>query len=217
MCGRFRNSTITSSVKGRLFVFEGMDAVGKTSLSQALTQYLNENGESADWFAFPGRRANSLGALVYDIHHNRAAYRLTTIAPLANQILHIAAHVDAIENFILPSLNAGRTVVLDRFWWSTLIYGPKDLPSRSVLAKIVKAEKDVWLGVVPATVFLIKRSKPLEMDLWNTDWEEMQRDYISLASSQSEGLKVSVIENQQTMSDSLDKIISWIKELPKSS
>ena len=205
------------SYRGRLFVFEGMDSVGKTTLSQALAKSLNDQGEPADWFAFPGRKDNSLGALVlWHPHHNPVAYKLAAITPLANQVLHIAAHLDAIENVILPSLNGGRTVVLDRFWWSTIIYGPRDARSSSALLKFIEAEKDIWSGITPTALFLIKRERPLDIKLWNSRWDEMQQDYISLASNNSSNFPVCLFENRQTISESLSHIVSRIDGLSQS-
>src|SRR5688572_21439337 len=108
---------------GKLFVFEGPDGSGKTTLSMAFAKYLRNKGTDCEHFAFPGREAGTLGKLVHELHHNSALVGVDSLTPSSLQLLHIAAHVDAIESRIVPLLKNGRSIVLDRFWWSTWVYG----------------------------------------------------------------------------------------------
>ena len=72
-------------------------------------------------------------------------------------MLHIAAHLDAIEEQILPALRDGTWVVLDRFWWSTWVYGAAfGVPERSLEA-MVALEKLHWGQVEPYVLFLVER------------------------------------------------------------
>src|SRR5687767_12007738 len=108
---------------GRLFVLEGPDGAGKTILAKALVEQLNSRGTLYEYAAFPGIQEGTLGNMVYDLHHEPERYGITSIHPLSLQTLHIAAHIDAIEQRILPALRSGQSMVLDRFWWSTWVYG----------------------------------------------------------------------------------------------
>src|SRR3990172_5906938 len=108
---------------GNLYVFEGADGVGKSELSRRFFEHLTRSGIECEYLAFPGKDAGTLGKLIYDIHHESGRFGIHAISATSLQILHIAAHVDAIENRIIPALKAGRSVVLDRFWWSTEVYG----------------------------------------------------------------------------------------------
>src|SRR5207249_4525469 len=108
---------------GKLIVFEGPDGSGKTTLSRLFADRARELGVPCDWFAFPGREGGTLGKHVYEIHHNLQTVGVKAINPASLQLLHIAAHIDALEGRILPALKQGRHIVLDRFWWSTLVYG----------------------------------------------------------------------------------------------
>jgi thymidylate kinase len=38
------------------------------------------------------------------------------IISASNQLLHIASHIDTIEQVIIPHIKANKNVVLDRFW-----------------------------------------------------------------------------------------------------
>ncbi|MBN1550148.1 hypothetical protein JW979_01715, partial [bacterium] len=55
--------------RGKLFVFEGADGIGKSSLIEIFSATLRQQGESVEIFAFPGNQAGTLGKEVYDLHH----------------------------------------------------------------------------------------------------------------------------------------------------
>src|SRR5260370_13786931 len=108
---------------GQLVVFEGPDGVGKSELALRFKTWLLEHGFAAELLSFPGKEEGTLGKLVYDLHLHPERFHLTALTPASLQAMHIAAHLDAIERRIVPSLKLGRIVVLDRFWWSTFVYG----------------------------------------------------------------------------------------------
>ena len=101
---------------GKLIVFEGPDRVGKSTLADALTKKLVELGIPCEHLALPGRIEGTVGRLVDGIHHAPKTFGLHQITPTSLQALHVAAQLDAIERIILPALNMGTWVVLDRFW-----------------------------------------------------------------------------------------------------
>ena len=93
--------------RGRLVVFEGPDGVGKTTLAEALVGELTCRGTRCEYFSFPGKDPGTLGRLVYEVHHDPKKFGIRDINPTSKQVLHIAAHVDAIERRILPALEEG--------------------------------------------------------------------------------------------------------------
>ena len=107
----------------------------------------------------------TIGRLVYDIHHDPVQYGVEKITAASLQALHIAAHLDAIERLILPDLSEGRWVILDRFWWSTWVYGRVARVERTTLDALIQAERLHWKGVQPDAFFLIDRYKnPFDND-----------------------------------------------------
>ena len=142
---------------GKLIVFEGVDGVGKTTLSQNLAARLNDAGVSCEYLSFPGREHGSLGRLVYELHHNPSDLGVTDINLESLQIMHIAAHIDAIENRIIPAINAGRWIVLDRYWWSTWVYGGVLGISKRSLKAMIKLEQPHWKRIEPSVLFLVER------------------------------------------------------------
>jgi dTMP kinase len=83
---------------GKNIVFEGVDAVGKTTLCNHLCNFLSTTNVPFKQFHFPGKENGTLGGLVNDIHHSHSAkFGIDDINPCSLQLLHVAAHVDTIE------------------------------------------------------------------------------------------------------------------------
>ena len=58
------------SQNGQLIVFEGVDGAGKSSISSVFVDAMQQRGKKVAAFSFPGKEPNSLGTLVYRLHHN---------------------------------------------------------------------------------------------------------------------------------------------------
>lgn len=190
-------------------MFEGPDGVGKSELSRRCVQHLQDQGHCCELLAFPGQEDGTLGKLVYDIHHGPARHGVSGMSPTSLQILHIAAHVDAIDRRILPALQAGNIVVLDRFWWSTWVYGTVAGAQPPVLQAMLQLELAAWGQVRPDIVLLIRRKKPLRPEP-PKQWQAWLAEYGNLATSESSKYPVTEVANESTIQAALDKIIGVV-------
>ena len=138
---------------GKLFVFEGPDKVGKSTLAQWFATHLQNSGIRCTLLSFPGNEVGTLGRHVYELHHDPGRFGIDTLSEASLQLLHVAAHIDSIENRIKPLVCGGSTVVLDRFWWSTFVYGLVGGVPRSVLDSMIAIERSVWHPVRPDRLF----------------------------------------------------------------
>lgn len=199
---------------GRLIVLEGADGVGKSTLSRELVRELTVQGERAELLSFPGRQPGTLGHLVYEIHHDPSSLGLKTVTHAANQALHIAAHLDVIERQIVPMLRAGTTVILDRFWWSTLIYGVVGGVDRKVLEALVAVERLLWGDFRPTVVVVLRRDAPINRDEPLPRWLSLRDEYDRLAREERKVCRVEVIENVGTLGETLTQIRRVLDEDP---
>jgi hypothetical protein len=168
---------------GHLIIIEGPENTGKTTLAQSLSAALLQRGILADYMSFPGRNTASVGAVVYDLEHKPDRFGLTALPPATRQVLHLAAHLDAIESRIKPALAAGRWVVLDRYWWSMWAHGHAQGVSSSLLNQLVKIECDAWLPTKPAIIFCTLRPVPFD-DPPTPQWENVRAAYGKLVEAQ---------------------------------
>ena len=193
--------------QGRLIVFEGPDRVGKSTLSEALADRLKSMGLACDHLSFPGKEEGTVGHLVYDVHHEPASYGLDSIADISLQALHIAAHLDEIERRILPALQQGRWVVLDRFWWSTWVYGRAASVESSTLDALIQAERLHWRDVKPDALFLIDRSND-EVD--RDARAPLREGYQALSDRERGQHPIHRIQNDGTVEDSLAQMLALL-------
>lgn len=155
---------IRNKASGRLIIFEGIDHVGKSTLiSHIKTAYLNANKAVID-LQFPGKEEGTLGKLIYDIHHRKI--NIKNITPLSLQTLHVAAHIDLLEQRILPLLKSGYDILLDRYWWSTIAYGIANDIERRQIEKILSIEKEMTDEIQNKVIFYITR------ELRESDYEQ---------------------------------------------
>src|ERR1044071_5381547 len=144
-----------------LFALEGPDEVGKTSLASALVERLRYGGFAAEYVALPGHVVGTLGHHVYELHHNPADFGVHELDPVSTQLLHVASHIDQLNRAVVPALERGEAVVLDRYWWSAPVYAAAFRVPPHVVDALAALERAVWRDVVADIVFLVRRALPL--------------------------------------------------------
>lgn len=188
----------------RLFVFEGPDGVGKSTVIEEVEKRLHRLGERCIRLAFPGKEPGTLGQHIYDMHHQPERFGVGSLSPLSLQLLHVAAHVDTIEWRILPLLQQGWIVLLDRYWWSTWVYGMADGLSIAQLELMIAMEKLVWGGITPTALFLLSRSS-------STVDSAIAKAYRELMEQESGKYPVAALTNDAGIDAITDEISSFIQ------
>ena len=192
---------------GRLIVFEGSDGVGKSTLSEAFVCAIRFMGIPCEYLSFPGKENGTIGRLVYKIHHDATEYGIREITDASLQALHIAAHLDEIERHILPAISKGHWVVLDRFWWSTWVYGREMAVNEATLDTLIQAEKHHWSDIRPDALFLVNSTRD-EVD--DESRVQLRKGYQNLFDLEKNKYPIHQIQNDSSLQDSLIQLIATI-------
>ena len=101
---------------GRLITIEGIDGAGKTTLAMGLVEILRERGLHVELLREPGGVALSerLREVVKDPE--------LTVGARAEALIYAAARAQLVDERLVPLLEAGTWVLLDRFVDSSLAY-----------------------------------------------------------------------------------------------
>lgn len=194
-----------------LIVFEGVDAAGKSSVCEKFVAVMNRQGIPAKLLSFPGKVRGTIGELVYRLHHDPTSVSVDRISAASLQALHVAAHLDAIEETILPALELGHTVVLDRYWWSTWVYGTIGHVRMDVLDALIEAERLAWDTWQPSILFHVTRSTPLREEPANA-WAVIQGKYAELRELERGKYPIVVLENEGTLDDLVQNALAHADE-----
>ena len=195
---------------GRLFVFEGPDGVGKTTLAGMLSQHFTNRSARNKVLSFPGQECGTVSELIYRLYHDAGSLGVKSVVPVTMQVMVTAAHIEVIESRIKPLLRAGVHVILDRFWWSTWVYAtllnvpdkPRDL--------MIELELQSWGEIKPDAIFLVRRSHPLKTEVADQHWPELVRLYTLIAQIQSSSWSVHLVENDGSPKEAIENIIPLI-------
>src|SRR5579883_3401 len=198
---------------GRLIVFEGPDGVGKTTLSLRAVDWLNRRGTKAIYVSLPGSQPGTLGKLIYEIHHDPAAFGCSGSDPAALQLLHVAAHVDAVNRIIRPALMAGESVVMDRFWWSMVAYSRVSAVDERPLELMVHLEHFYWSDLSPLIVFLLDRSACATDNQPANQRVDLRTAYSHIALAEQHAYKVKRISRKRTPDETFAEVMGELENL----
>lgn len=102
--------------RGRLITIEGIDGAGKTTLAAGLLDHLRGSGVDIELLREPG------GVVVAEQIRTLVKDPTLTIGARAETLLYAAARAQLVEEALLPVLERGTWVLLDRFVDSSLAY-----------------------------------------------------------------------------------------------
>jgi len=99
------------------FVFDGVDGAGKSTQLEMFVKWLRENGHDFVTCKDPG--STPLGERIRQV---LLGDHEIPISMRAEMMLFTTARTQLVEEIVRPALESGKTVVLDRYVFSTVVY-----------------------------------------------------------------------------------------------
>ncbi len=129
--------------KPLLIVFEGIDGSGKTTLSKMFYSYLLDKGQAVTWFREPSD--SPWGQKIRELANHKDSI------PIEEELEYFIKDREwNVSHNILPNLENKKTVILDRYYFSTACYqGARGFD----MGKIIEQNKQ--FAPPPDIVFLI--------------------------------------------------------------
>ena len=134
--------------KGKFIVFEGMDGTGKSTQIKLLAEALSKNERECLVLREPG--GTPPGEQMREI----LKHSTSPLSSMTELLLMNASRAQLVSSVIKPALEAGKDVLLDRYFYSTIAYQAfgRELPFETVKNVIDAAIQ----GCEPTHLFLIK-------------------------------------------------------------
>lgn len=160
-------------MRGKLIVFEGLDAVGKATQVQLFVNKLNELEKNPLYFKFPTYEQTQYGSIVKDYLSGKFGSK-EKVSPYCGAMFYALDRLQFRETFH-KELHAGRLIVCDRYKMSNIYQVAKAPESewREIfdwLARLESpmpdADATVWIDLPPENAFLGNRETK---DIHETD------------------------------------------------
>lgn len=165
--------------KGKFIVFEGIDGAGSTTQIELLYKYLINKKILVAETCEP--TTGTIGRLIRDVLQKKIKVSAKSL-----QLLFCADRADHLENEIIPSINAGKIILSDRYFFSTIAYGVLGLDwdwLKSLNKSFLLANATFVLNVPAkvATSRINKRSDKVELFEKEKVLEKVAKNYLRLA------------------------------------
>lgn len=168
--------------KGKIIVLEGLDKSGKTTQAHLLQEYLNDKHPGQiELFSFPDY-TTKIGEVIRSFLDGKAQYNAQT------KHLLLSANRWEKKERILEALKSGKTIIINRYYQSNLVYGLANglnIEWLSILDKgIPKENVTIVLDVSPSVSYLRGITNNFVLDDFEKNLEFLEKvrnNYLELA------------------------------------
>jgi dTMP kinase len=175
--------------------FEGTEGVGKTTLIRRIYEYLESQGQEVVLTREPGGTpmAEQIRGLLLSVNHEEQMCNDTEL------LLMYAARAQHLDQVILPALNAGKTVLCDRFTDASFAY---QCSGRGLSQEKLELLNKTFVSRMPNLTFWL--DAPIELGMTRarergaldrfeqekvTFFEKVRSGYAQLAAQEPERMK----------------------------
>jgi dTMP kinase len=201
--------------KGIFIAFEGGEGTGKSTQSQLLAKWLEQEGETVVLSREPG--GTDLGK---DLRKILLGHETGIISPRAEALLYAADRAHHVFSVIRPGLNRGDVVITDRYFDSSAAYqGAGRVLNPSEVARISRwATESLYptltiLIDVPAEIGLGRLQSRDRLEAEPTEFHErVRQEFLQIAMMDPE--RYFVVDGTQSVEEIHTQIIARVAELP---
>jgi len=201
--------------KGIFIAFEGGEGTGKSTQSQLLAKWLEQEDETVVLSREPG--GTDLGK---DLRKILLGHETGAISPRAEALLYAADRAHHVYSVIRPGLDRGDVVITDRYFDSSAAYqGAGRVLNPSEVARISRwATESLYptltiLIDVPATIGLARLKSRDRVEAEPIDFHErVRQEFLQIAMMDPE--RYFVVDGTQSVEDIHTQIIARVAELP---
>jgi dTMP kinase len=201
--------------KGIFIAFEGGEGTGKSTQSQLLSNWLEEEGETVVLSREPG--GTELGK---DLRKILLGHETGVISPRAEALLYAADRAHHVFSVIRPGLAEGKVVISDRYFDSSAAYqGAGRVLNPGEVARISRwATESLYptltiLIDVPAEIGLGRLQSRDRLEAEPTEFHErVRQEFLQIAMMDPE--RYFVVDGTQSVEEIHIQIIARVAELP---
>jgi dTMP kinase len=201
--------------KGTFIAFEGGEGTGKSTQSQLLAKWLEQEGETVLLSREPG--GTELGK---DLRKILLGHETGVISPRAEALLYAADRAHHVYSVIRPGLDRGDVVITDRYFDSSAAYqGAGRVLNPSEVARISRwATESLYPSLtilidVPAEIGLGRLQSRDRLEAEPTEFHErVRQEFLQIALMDPE--RYLVVDGTQSVEEIHTEIIARVAELP---
>ncbi len=201
--------------QGIFIAFEGGEGTGKSTQSQLLAKWLEQEGETVVLSREPG--GTELGK---DLRKILLGHETGVISPRAEALLYAADRAHHVFSVIRPGLAEGKVVISDRYFDSSAAYqGAGRVLNPGEVARISRwATESLYptltiLIDVPAEIGLGRLQSRDRLEAEPTEFHErVRQEFLQIAMMDPE--RYFVVDGTQSVEEIHTQIISCVSELP---
>ncbi len=198
--------------KGRFIVLEGGVGCGKT------TQFEKLKKRFPCWKFYREPGGTPFGEKIRDAVQGIHNYKVN---PYASVLAYSSSRANLVREVIIPQLTKGKTVVLDRYWFSTYAYQGSDGISEKTVEKLNVIATG---GLLPDLVLhydlnpkigLQRKAGQKDLDRYDVKdivfHQEVRKRYLALSKKYSKIWRI--IDASKSIEEVFKESLKWIKSL----
>ena len=204
-------------MKGKLITFEGGEGSGKSTHVKLYTEYLDRKGVDYLFLREPGGTniSEKIRSLILDVKNNE-------MSDHAEALLYASARAQLITEKVIPALDSGKLVIIDRYIDSSFAYQGyarglgvdyvKKINSFAI--ENCKPDATVFLNISPAQAFERKggADKDDRLELSGMEFHQKVYDgYIKLIEEEPE--RFIVVDPSGTKESTHEKIVNALEKV----